>query len=106
MTEGKILFLEDVEESIAHLDMMITQLEQAGVMKGIRGILLGNFQGCSNERYDDSYQIDQFLRDRFAGYDVPVLANVCSGHAKPMGTIPMGTVCTMDTDSDELVFTC
>ena len=42
------LLLEDVEESIAHLDMMITQLEQAGVMKGIRGILLGNFQGCSN----------------------------------------------------------
>ena len=106
VTEGKILLLEDVEESVAHLDMMITQLEQAGVMKGIRGILLGNFQGCSNERYDDSYQIDQFLRDRFAGYDVPVLANVCSGHAKPMGTIPMGTVCTMDTDSDELVFTC
>ena len=106
VTEGRILFLEDVDESIAHLDMMITQMEQAGVMKGVRGVLLGNFADCSNDSYDSSYRIDQFLRDRFAAYQVPVMSNVCSGHARPMGTIPMGTVCTMDTDSDEIIFSC
>ncbi|MDD3795940.1 MAG: LD-carboxypeptidase [Lachnospiraceae bacterium] len=103
-TRGKILFLEDVEESIPSLDMMITQLEQAGMMKEIRGLLLGNFSECTNERYDASYTIQQFVKDRFKDYQIPVIANVCSGHARPMGTVPMGTVCTMDTEHMEICF--
>lgn len=97
VTEGRILFLEDVEESIPVLDRMITQIEQAGMTRAVRGVLLGNFAGCGNEQYDAGYGIMQFLRDRFSGYQVPVIANVCSGHSRPMGTIPMGTICTMDT---------
>lgn len=103
-TKGKILFLEDVEESIPVLDRMITQIEQAGMTKAVRGILLGNFADCSNERYDASYEITQFLQDRFSGYRVPVVANVCSGHSRPMGTIPMGTICTMDADRCRICF--
>ncbi|MDD2958699.1 MAG: LD-carboxypeptidase [Lachnospiraceae bacterium] len=103
-TKGKILFLEDVEESIPCLDMMVTQLEQAGMMKEIRGLLLGNFSECTNECYDASYTLQQFLKDRFKDCQVPVIANVCSGHARPMGTVPMGTVCTMDTEHMEICF--
>lgn len=95
-TAGKILFLEDVEESIPVLDRMITQLELAGLTTAVNGILLGNFANCSNERYDVGYQIPEFLADRFSGYRVPVIANVCSGHSRPMGTLPMGTICTME----------
>ena len=104
VTKGKILFLEDVEESLPSIDMMLTQLEQAGVMEGVRGILIGNFADCTNDRYDASYQLDEFLKDRFAGYTVPVMAGVCCGHARPMGTIPMGTICTMDTERRTVEF--
>lgn len=103
-TQGKILFLEDVEESIPAIDMMITHLEQAGLMKGIHGLLLGNFAACSNKRYDGSYSLEAFIRDRFSDYSVPVIANVCSGHEKPMGTLPMGAVCRMDGKACSIVF--
>ena len=36
-TRGKILFLEDVEETIPRLDMYITHLENAGLMDGVTG---------------------------------------------------------------------
>ncbi|MCD7957687.1 MAG: LD-carboxypeptidase [Lachnospiraceae bacterium] len=101
-TEGKILFVEDVGETIPRLDMMITQMEQAGMTKGIRALLIGNFEDCSNDRYDRSYRIDDFLCDRFADYKVPVVTNLCSGHKHPMGTIPMGAVCSVDA-SDSAV---
>ncbi|MGN0353682.1 MAG: LD-carboxypeptidase [Muricoprocola sp.] len=104
-TEDKILFLEDVEETFPSLDMMISQMEQAGMMDQIRGVLLGNFSGCSNEKYDKTYELDQFLKDRFAGYQVPVMSHLCCGHASPMATIPMGTICTMDTEKNTLLFT-
>ncbi|MCD7716836.1 MAG: LD-carboxypeptidase [Lachnospiraceae bacterium] len=99
-TEGKILFIEDEEESIPRLDMMITQMEQAGMTKGIRALLIGNFKNCSNDHYDRKYQIEDFLRDRFADYKVPVVTNLCSGHKRPMGTIPMGAVCSVDASEE------
>lgn len=103
-TAGKILFLEDVEESIPSLDMSITQLEYAGMLNQVAGILLGDFTDCNNDRYDGSYQIDEFLHERFSACRVPVLSHVRSGHAKPMGTIPLGTMCHMDTRRRQILF--
>ena len=103
-TRGKILFLEDIEETIPRLDMYITHLEDAGMMEYAAGIVLGNFEGCDNSRYDGSYSLEEFLHDRFRDYRIPVLYRVCSDHGKPMGTIPMGTICRMDGENGRLFF--
>jgi len=42
-TEGKILFLEDVDEMLYHVDRMLTALKRAGVFKNITGLILGGF---------------------------------------------------------------
>ncbi len=103
-TRGKILFLEDVEESIPRLDMYITHLENAGLMDEVAGIVLGEFYKCSNERYDASYDLETFLHDRFSGYSVPVMYHVASDHSSPMGTLPLGAVCRIDGERERLVF--
>lgn len=103
-TAGKILFLEDVEEGISSLDMYITQMEYAGMFQHAAGILLGDFTDCTNDRYDGSYQIGEFLHDRFGGMGLPVMYNIRSGHDKPMGTLPFGTWCRMDGDNGRITF--
>lgn len=102
--KGKILFLEDVDETVPALDMYITQMEYAGVFDGVRGILLGDFTDCTNEKYDGTYAMDSFLRDRFAQYEIPVMCHVRSGHDKPMGTLPMGAGCHMDAAANRIWF--
>jgi muramoyltetrapeptide carboxypeptidase len=42
-TEGKILFLEDVDEMLYHVDRMLTALKRAGLFKNITGLILGGF---------------------------------------------------------------
>jgi muramoyltetrapeptide carboxypeptidase len=42
-TEGKILFLEDVDEMLYHVDRMLTALKRAGMFKHIHGLILGGF---------------------------------------------------------------
>jgi muramoyltetrapeptide carboxypeptidase len=42
-TEGKILFLEDVDEMLYHVDRMLTALKRAGMFKDIHGLILGGF---------------------------------------------------------------
>lgn len=103
-TRGKVLFLEDIEESIPRLDMYITHLEYAGMMEHAAAVVLGNFEGCDNSRYDGTYSLEEFLHDRFKDYRIPVLYRVASDHSKPMGTIPMGTVCRVDADTGRLFF--
>ena len=103
-TKGKILFLEEIEENIPSIDMFLTQMEYAGMLKDVRGTLFGNFTECTNNRYDASYTIDQFLRDRMRQYEIPIMAGVQSGHDAPMGTIPLGTVCCMDTEKKKIIF--
>ncbi|HUP55952.1 MAG TPA: LD-carboxypeptidase [Bdellovibrionota bacterium] len=44
----KILFLEDIDESLYRLDRMIQHLMIAGGLEGVRAIVLGNFQNCGD----------------------------------------------------------
>jgi muramoyltetrapeptide carboxypeptidase len=44
----KILFLEDIDESLYRLDRMVQHLKIAGGLEGVRAIVLGNFQNCGD----------------------------------------------------------
>jgi muramoyltetrapeptide carboxypeptidase len=44
--KDSILFLEDVDESLYRIDRMLQQLLLSESLKGIRGIVLGNFLNC------------------------------------------------------------
>jgi muramoyltetrapeptide carboxypeptidase len=43
-TRGRILFLEDTNEEPYAVDRMLTQLEQAGKLKGVKGLVFRNVQ--------------------------------------------------------------
>lgn len=102
-TAGKILFLEDVSEQVASLDMYFTQMENAGVFDRVAGVIFGDFNECEN-RYGAGYSVEELLRDRFSSRKFPVLAGLCCGHRKTTGTLPMGAWCTMDAGSGEICF--
>ncbi len=101
--EGTILFIEEIEETIPRCDRMMSHLRNSGILSQVNGILLGNFMNCTNP-YEPSYNIYDFFCDFFNDYDKPVLWGIHSGHEKPMGTIPFGEICTMNTFTNRIVF--
>lgn len=103
-TAGKILFLEDIGESVPSLHMYLNQLEHAGLIDQAAGILLGEFTECDNERYDPGYCVDDFFREWSLRRRVPVMAHICSGHGSRIGTIPFGTNCMIDTKNRRILF--
>ncbi|QAT42976.1 S66 peptidase family protein [Aminipila luticellarii] len=101
-TEGKILFVEEVGEHIGNMDRNIYQLRNAGKLKGVSGILLGQFSNCDTDQ--ENYTIVDIVKDAVKDLNIPVMYNIQSGHGFPMVTLPMGAECTMDTDNKSIVF--
>jgi muramoyltetrapeptide carboxypeptidase len=103
-TKGKILFIEDIGESVRRLDRMIHQLKYSNKLQDARGIIVGDFADCDNAT-DRHYTVIELLKDLLNDYKKPVMYNIKSGHCYPMSTIPLGVTCTIDTSSRSIKFT-
>ncbi len=44
--KGSLLFLEDVDESLYRIDRMLQQLALTDSIRGVQGVVLGNFMNC------------------------------------------------------------
>jgi muramoyltetrapeptide carboxypeptidase len=102
-TKDKILFIEEVCESITKVEKWMYHLRNAGKLRECKGIILGQFTDIVNEK-DQAYDELCCLREIFEGLDIPVVYNVQSGHSKPMMTLPMGAMCSIDTSTKSIKF--
>lgn len=91
--EGSIFFIEERGEPLYRIDRMLTQLSLSGALKGVRGIISGNFQDCGEP---DS--IDALLLEIFS-YEVPVYRGFPAGHGNKNQPLPIGAKAEMNTES-------
>lgn len=99
---GKILFIEDIYESVPRVHRMLDQLRLLHVFDKVAGILIGDFSDCSNHE-DPSFGIKELLQYCFAKVKVPVLANVKCGHCYPTASLLLGSSCEIDADHQTIV---
>ena len=88
-TKGSILFLEDVDEPAYRIDRLITHLEQAGQLKGVRGIVLGTFR-LGKDHFPR--EIGELLRERLKNFKGPVLWGLRFGHCPNPLILPFGGI--------------
>ncbi|MBD5149795.1 MAG: LD-carboxypeptidase [Oscillibacter sp.] len=100
-----ILYLEDVGEDVYALEEMLWQLKYNGVLDSAAGLVFGDFSNCRNA-YREDYGPRALLEDFFAGWPKPILYNVRSAHCRPMVTLPMGTMCTIDAGQRTMTVHC
>ena len=102
-TKDKILFIEEVCEPMSKIEKWTYHLRNAGKLKDCKGIILGQFTKVTNDECPE-YDVNKCMMDIFEGLDIPVMYNVQSGHGKPLMTLPMGAMCTMDTTTRTISF--
>ncbi|HWA95807.1 MAG TPA: LD-carboxypeptidase [Terracidiphilus sp.] len=78
-TEGKLLFLEDVGVKPYQIDRMLWQLQAAGKLDGVTGIIFGEMLDCASPGSDPDL-LDQVLLRFFAGFSGPIVIGLRSGH--------------------------
>lgn len=102
-TKGKILFIEEIEETIYRIDRYITHLAHSGKLSDAAGLIIGRFLDCKNEK-DPSYGYLELLKDVFKGLNKPILYDIQAGHGYPTATLPMGAPCTINTYDKRITF--
>lgn len=95
-TENSILFLEDVDEKLHQVDRYLTQWILAGKLKGVKGIILGDFRGLKSRQIYDILASQMEL-------DIPVVHCPNVGHVVDKITMPVGAEVELNTHKKQLV---
>lgn len=89
-TGGKILFLEDLDEYLYHVDRMMMNLKRSGRLEGLAGLIVGGMSDMKDNAIPFGKTAEQIIRDAVAEYGYPVCFNFPSGHTPENYTLIFG----------------
>ncbi|HDZ91597.1 MAG TPA: LD-carboxypeptidase [Deltaproteobacteria bacterium] len=92
--EGSILFVEDRGEPLYRIDRMLTHLVLTGRLKGIVGLMGGEFVECG-----DSSAVDYLLMTVASDLNIPLATRIPAGHGPVNLALPLGIPVSFDTAS-------
>lgn len=87
---GKILFLEDLDEYLYHIDRMVLALKRAGKLKGLKAILMGSFISMHDHTVPFGYTVEEIVTQHCGNYGYPIVFDVDAGHHLRNICLPFG----------------
>ncbi|MGE7910642.1 S66 peptidase family protein [Lysinibacillus xylanilyticus] len=91
-TEGRILLIEELGETIPNIDAMLQQLKQARKLEQLAGVVIGSF----TQTEADEAALFALMKDYFADLGIPVVAGFKMGHDSTNIAIPLGVDAILD----------
>lgn len=89
-TEGKLLFLEDINAKPYQIDRMLMQLKLSGKLERITGLVFGEMVNCFQSP-DQPYTLEEVVLRVVGDLGVPIAFGLRSGHATHGNiTLPFG----------------
>jgi len=87
---GKILFLEDLDEYLYHIDRMLMALKRAGLLENLSGLLIGGMTDMHDNTIPFGKTAEDIIRESVEEYDFPVAFGFPAGHQSDNRTLIMG----------------
>lgn len=93
--DGKILFIEEVEEPAYKIDRLLTHLKDSGRLKRVRGIIFGDV--CKNPP-----AVSRLIKEFTSTLKIPAISNFPAGHILNNHTLPIGANAALNADERTL----
>jgi muramoyltetrapeptide carboxypeptidase len=81
-TAGKILFLEDLDEYLYHIDRMMMQLKRSGKLAPLAGLIVGGMSDMKDNAIPFGKTAEEIIIDAVKEYDYPVCFGFPAGHGE------------------------
>jgi muramoyltetrapeptide carboxypeptidase len=89
-TAGKILFIEDLDEYLYHIDRMMMNLKRAGMLENLSGLIVGGMSDMNDNTLPYGKSVKEIINDAVSTYNYPVCYGFPAGHINNNKTLVMG----------------
>ncbi|GGD95584.1 S66 peptidase family protein [Planktosalinus lacus] len=103
-TRGKILFLEDLDEYLYHIDRMMQNLKRNNMLENIAGLVVGGIDAMRDNTKAFGFKTDnpfgktakEIIAETVSEYDFPVCYDFPSGHHSDNRALILGRNITLE----------
>ena len=89
-TKDKILFLEDLDEYLYHVDRMMQNLKRAGLLENLAGLIVGGMSDMNDNDIPYGKSAIEIILDAVKEYSYPVCFDFPAGHIDNNRALVMG----------------
>ena len=104
--DGKILFIEEVDEYIYHIDRMMHGIKRAGKLEQLKGLIVGGLTQIHDNSHPFGMTAEEVIAEAVAEYDYPVCFGFPAGHFDDNRTLFFGLKSRVEVTSEKLAFLC
>ena len=97
-TDGKILFLEDLDEYLYHIDRMMINLKRNGKLSNLKGLIVGGMTKMNDNTISFGKDAESIIKDAISEYNFPVCFGFPAGHIKDNRALKMGVIAELKVD--------
>lgn len=82
-TTGKILFIEDLDEYLYHIDRMIMNLKRGGKLEKLKALIIGGMNQMNDNAIPFGKSAEEIVLEAVKEYEFPVITSFPAGHIEP-----------------------
>ncbi|NNC85014.1 MAG: LD-carboxypeptidase [Bacteroidia bacterium] len=104
-TNGKILFIEDLDEYLYHIDRMMMNLKRNGKLNKLSGLIVGGISDMRDNEIKFGKTAEQIILEHVEEFDYPIAFDFEAGHIKRNNALILGDEVTLEVaDKTTLTF--
>jgi muramoyltetrapeptide carboxypeptidase len=97
----KILFMEDLDEYLYHIDRMMMNLKRNGCLESLKGIIVGGMTKMHDNEIPWGKNVLEIIDDVTKPYHIPVIYNFPAGHSADNHALILGKQITLEVNDLE-----
>ena len=101
--KGKILFIEDLDEYLYHIDRMMLSLKRCGCFDGLQGLVVGSFIKMHDNEIPWGKNAHEIILDITKKYNFPIVFDFPAGHIHDNNTLIFGKKVSLEINDKETI---
>ena len=104
-TKGKILFIEDLDEYLYHIDRMLQNLKRNGMLDQLEGLIIGGMTKMNDNDIPFGQSAEEIILSICDDYNYPIVFNFPAGHIKDNRALILGRKAELIISKTETILT-